>query len=117
MPVSEWRLLLAGHLDEAVAAATERIAERPRDSIGYTNRGLIYLVQRRFPEASADFQQVIAIRPNSEHGFELYGACQWLQGERAEAIATWEKLLKVHPEYVDRQKVLDMIKVAKSQAS
>jgi tetratricopeptide (TPR) repeat protein len=94
------------------------LALRPNEVGVRTDLGTAYWYSGFPDKAIAEYRKSLQVDPNHPQTLFNMGVV-YKDGlkEPSEAIATWEKLLKVHPEYTDRQKVLDLIKAAKSQIS
>lgn len=94
------------------------LALRPDEVNVRTDLGTAYWYSGFPDKAIAEYKKSLQTDPNHPQTLFNMGVV-YKDGLKkpTEAIATWEKLLKVHPEYTDRQKVLDLIKAAKSQSS
>ena len=104
------------------APATEyyqrALALRPNEVGVRTDLGTAYWYSGFPDKAIAEYKKSLQVDPDHPQTLFNMGVV-YKDGLKkpTEAVATWEKLLKVHPEYSDREKVLDLIKAAKSQTS
>jgi tetratricopeptide (TPR) repeat protein len=105
-----------GVYPEAIEYYARALELRPNDVNARTDLGTAFWYGG-FPEkAVAEYQKSLAVDPT--HANTLFN----LGVVRSEglkdfpgAVAAWEKLLQLHPDYPEKQRVLELIKRARSQ--
>ena len=101
---------------EAIEYYTRALELRPNDVNVRTDLGTAYWYSS-FPEkAVAEYQKSLSVDPVHANTLFNLGVVR-MEGLKdfPGAIATWEKLLKSHPQYPEKQRVLDLIEQAKKQ--
>jgi len=101
---------------EAIEYYTRALELRPSDVNVRTDLGTAFWYGG-FPEkAVAEYQKSLAVDPTHPNTLFNLGVVR-SEGlkDPSGAIAAWEKLLKAHPEYPQRQRVLELIEKARKQ--
>jgi tetratricopeptide (TPR) repeat protein len=91
---------------------------KPEDADVRADLGTCYWYQGDADTALAQYQKALSYQPHHAGALYNLGMVRW-QGKMDSkgAVQAWETLLKVHPDYRDKDKVLDLIAKAKSGAS
>ncbi len=101
---------------EATEYYTRALELRPNDVNVRTDLGTAFWYGG-FPEkAVAEYQKSLSVDPNHANTLFNLGVVR-SEGfkDPSGAITAWEKLLKVHPDYAEKQRVLELIAKARSQ--
>jgi tetratricopeptide (TPR) repeat protein len=101
---------------EAIEYYTRALELRPDEINVRTDLGTAFWYGG-FPEkAVVEYQKSLAVDPTHANTLFNLGVVR-AEGlkDSSGAIAAWEKLLKAHPEYPEKQRVLDLIEKARSQ--
>ena len=81
-------------IDDAISAYTNAIAVSP-SSAKYLGRGICYIQQKRFIEASVDLQKSILERPDNAEAIFYLGVCVANLGNHVDAIKLYERAIKL----------------------
>lgn len=84
----------------AVAAATERLADRPGDDAAHEARARALLTLGRLEEAEADAMDAVRLDPEEVRYRELLAEIQSRRGEHADAAAEYARLARRDPRQV-----------------
>jgi len=89
--------------DSAVAAAPQPVADAgaPTDADGFSRRGGVYLAQRDFPRAIADFTRAIELAPKEPRLLVARAEAYVRSGRRALGLADLDRALAIAPASVD----------------
>ncbi len=101
---------------EAIEYYTRALELRPNDVNVRTDLGTAFWYGG-FPEkAVAEYQKSLSVDPTHPNTLFNLGVVR-AEGlkDPSGAIAAWEKLLKTHPEYPEKQRVLELIEKARGQ--
>ncbi|NJM23409.1 MAG: tetratricopeptide repeat protein [Richelia sp. SL_2_1] len=85
---------------EAQAAMTEAIKLNPR-SINYSFLGLIYIVQKKWDLAKANFDKAIQLNPQSVYAYSYRGVLYLAQNKLDLALADFNEAIKLNPKLAD----------------
>ena len=86
--------LALGQGDLAVEALGACVALRPESPLGYTMRGLVLGLQKRYPEAVADLDRAVALDAGFRPALLNRGVVNWLQKKYEPALADFEAVLQ-----------------------
>lgn len=102
---------------EAIEYYTRAEALRPNDVNLHTDLGTALWYSGMPGRAVAEYQKSLAIDPSHPNTLFNLGVVR-AEGlhDSAGAIAAWQHLLESHPEYPEKQRVLDLIARARSEA-
>jgi tetratricopeptide (TPR) repeat protein len=90
----------AGAPASAVAQATPE-AGAPTDADGFSRRGGVYLAQRDFPRAIADFTRAIGLAPKEPRFLIARAEAYVRSGRRALGLADLDRALAIAPNFAD----------------
>jgi len=88
--------LSLGQGSEAVEALDTCVALRPEQPWGYSARGLVLGLTRRFAEGEADLEKALALDPSFRPALLNRGILSWLQTKYDLALADFGKVLEPH---------------------
>ena len=80
---------LAGQPERREQALRRAVAVDPRFSVGYAMLAQLYMQQKRFDEAKAEFEAMVKMDPQSAGPRTMVGVILEAQGKRAEARRVW----------------------------
>ena len=101
----------------AIEYYTRALELRPNDANVRTDLGTAYWYSNLPQQAVKEYEKSLAINPSHPNTLFNLGIVR-SQGlnDPARAIDAWEKLLKTNPDYPEKQRVLNLIAQAKTQA-
>jgi cytochrome c-type biogenesis protein CcmH/NrfG len=101
---------------QAIEYYTRAAALRPNDINVHTDLGTALWYSGMPGKAVAEYEKSLAIDPSHPNTLFNLGVVR-AEGlhDSAGAIAAWQHLLETHPEYPEKQRVLDLIAKAKSE--
>ena len=101
---------------QAIEYYTRAAALRPNDVNLHTDLGTALWYSGMPGKAVAEYEKSLAIDPSHAHTLFNLGVVR-SEGlhDSAGAIAAWQHLLETHPEYPEKQRVLDLIAKARSE--
>jgi len=91
------RLRSSGRFDEAISAAKQALAMRPRDAGGHNNLGLCYLAARRPLEALASFERASRATPRQSIVLHNRGLALQRLGRDKEAAQAYRAAIEADP--------------------
>ena len=97
-----YELLLAGRVDEAIAAYKQIKKEKPVNNAvaeeHLNNLGYTLLQQKKIAEAIAVFKINVELYPQSWNVYDSLGEAYMVNGEKAMAITNYKKSLELNPQ-------------------
>jgi adenylate cyclase len=78
----------------------------------HASRGLALSVEKRYDEATAEFERAIALDPNSFEGHFFYGRSCFTQGKLERAAALFERVAEIKPD--DYQALILLMQIYRS---
>ena len=85
----------------AVSAQAAPEAGAPTDADGFSRRGAVYLAQRDFPRAIADFTRAIELAPKEPRFLIARAEAYVRSGRRALGLADLDRALAIAPNFAD----------------
>ena len=89
----------SGDLDEAIAAFDRAIAEAPRSSLAYINRGLAYQKRGELDRAIADFDKAVRFAPASARAYYMRSQALRQRGDGKRAERDLRRAIDLDPSY------------------
>jgi hypothetical protein len=90
-----------GDLDGAVAALDRAVAQAPRSSLAYLNRGMAYRRKGNLERARADLDRAVRLAPDSARALYQRSLLRRAQGDEAGARADAQRALAIDPAYAE----------------
>src|SRR5205807_1690479 len=87
------------HPVEATGFYRVALAVRPATSAAYNNLGVLFLVQKKLPEAIAACHKAVELDPKYPVAYNNLGNAFRDQGKLPEAIAAYHKAIELDPKY------------------
>jgi adenylate cyclase len=85
-------------IDDILATSAKALALDSDLAEAHASRGLALSVEKRYDEATAEFEQAIALNPNSFEGHYFYGRACFTQGKLERAAALFERVAEIKPD-------------------
>ena len=94
----DWALALdsAGRPNEALEKLNQAVQRRPSAHI-YSQIGMIYAKQGRYPEALAELERAEQLNPRFEMTYVYRGNIYAISGDKAAAAIQYERALRINP--------------------
>jgi tetratricopeptide (TPR) repeat protein len=96
-------------LHRAIEVATAYLSRRPGDATILADRGLCYLIQRRYALAGADFERAARLQNDPQYfafaGWSAYHSRDW---RRARTL--WRQALAIDPHYAPARDALEHLR-------
>jgi non-specific serine/threonine protein kinase len=102
-------------LREAEEASARALALAPGLSSTHASRGLALYLNRRYPEAEAEFEQALTLDPMQFEALYFYARMRFEQGRVEEAAALFERSMGARPEDYQSPILLGMARRALGQ--
>jgi adenylate cyclase len=99
-------------IDDILATSAKALALDSGLAEAHASRGLALSLEKRYDEATAEFEQAIALDPNSFEGHYFYGRACFTQGKLERAAALFERVAGVKPD--DYQSLILLIQIYRS---
>jgi adenylate cyclase len=99
-------------IDDILATSAKALALDSDLAEAHASRGLALSVEKRYDEATAEFEQAIALNPNSFEGHYFYGRACFTQGKLERAAALFERVAEIKPD--DYQALILSIQIYRS---
>ncbi len=99
-------------IEDILATSAKALALDSGLAEAHASRGLALSLEKRYDEATAEFEQAIAIDPNSFEGHYFYGRACFTQGKLERAAALFERVAEVKPD--DYQSLILLIQIYRS---
>jgi serine/threonine-protein kinase len=88
-----------GRVKEAEDAYHRAAALRPDYWDGYSNLGLFFFRQRRFPESAHELEHVVTLTPDNAEAYSNLGVVYRRMGDLPKAASVFEKAISLKPTY------------------
>lgn len=95
-----------GETEKAEALLTELIDTQPDFAEAWNRRAVIYYMQGRYPEATADCQAVVKLNPIHFGAWHGLGLCYAAMGQHRDAIQSFHKALEIQPYALINQRLI-----------
>src|SRR6266446_7916173 len=82
-------------IEDILATSAKALALDSGLAEAHASRGLALSVEKRYDEATAEFEQAIALNPNSFEGHYFYGRACFTQGKLERAAALFERVAEI----------------------
>jgi adenylate cyclase len=110
-------LLLHYHVEDVaigdiLATSAKALALDSGLAEAHASRGLALSVEKRYDEATAEFEQAIRLDPNSFEGHYFYARACFTQGKLEQAAALFERVAEIKPD--DYQSLILVIQIYRS---
>jgi adenylate cyclase len=99
-------------IDDILATSAKALALDSGLAEAHASRGLALSLEKRYDEATAEFEQAIALDPNSFEGHYFYGRACFTQGKLERAAALFERVAEIKPD--DYQALILLIQIYRS---
>jgi adenylate cyclase len=99
-------------IEDILATSAKALALDSGLAEAHASRGLALSLEKRYDEATAEFEQAIALDPNSFEGHYFYGRACFTQGKLERAAALFERVAEVKPD--DYQSLILLIQIYRS---
>jgi adenylate cyclase len=99
-------------IEDILATSAKALALDSGLAEAHASRGLALSLEKRYDEATAEFEQAIALDPNSFEGHYFYGRACFTQGKLERAAALFERVAEVKPD--DYQALILLIQIYRS---
>ena len=99
-------------IDDILATSAKALALDSGLAEAHASRGLALSLEKRYDEATAEFEQAIALDPNSFEGHYFYGRACFTQGKLEKAAALFERVAEIKPD--DYQSLILLIQIYRS---
>lgn len=103
--LSEFQVLLKIALSEF----NQSIKYDPKFVQAIYNRGYVYYLLEKYPNALDDFSKVIALDPFNEKAFFMKASIQEYQGDLVSALENYKRAAEIDPSFKDAQKAVKEI--------
>jgi tetratricopeptide (TPR) repeat protein len=90
-----------GLVEKAVKEYKRYMSLNGASSNGSYNLGCAYVLQNKFQEAAAAFQDAVRIDPQFTFAFNNLGWCFWQLGKYGEAVEAFESAIRINPKFID----------------
>jgi adenylate cyclase len=85
-------------IEDILATSAKALALDSGLAEAHSSRGLALSLEKRYDQATAEFEQAIALDPNSFEGHYFYGRACYTQGKLEPAAALFERVAKIKPD-------------------
>jgi adenylate cyclase len=99
-------------IEDILATSAKALALDSGLAEAHASRGLALSLEKRYDEATAEFEQAIALDPNSFEGHYFYGRACFTQGKLERAVALFERVAEIKPD--DYQSLILLIQIYRS---
>jgi adenylate cyclase len=99
-------------VEDILATSAKALALDSGLAEAHASRGLALSLEKRYDEATAEFEQAIALDPNSFEGHYFYGRACFTQGKLERAAALFERVAEIKPD--DYQALILLIQIYRS---
>src|SRR5437879_310736 len=99
-------------IDDILATSATALALDSDLAEAHASRGLALSLEKRYDEATEEFEQAIALDPHSFEGHYFYGRACFTQGKLERAAALFERVAQVKPD--DYQALILLIQIYRS---
>src|SRR5438874_811155 len=99
-------------IEDILATSAKALALDSGLAEAHASRGLALSLEKRYDEATTEFEQAIALDPNSFEGHYFYGRACFTQGKQERAAALFERVAEVKPD--DYQSLILLIQIYRS---
>jgi adenylate cyclase len=99
-------------IDDILATSAKALALDSGLAEAHASRGLALSLEKRYDEATAEFEQAIALDPNSFEAHYFYGRACVTQGKLERAVALFERAAEIKPD--DYQSLILSIQIYRS---
>src|SRR5438876_3191926 len=96
-------------IEDILATSAKALALDSGLAEAHASRGLALSLEKRYDEATAEFEQAIALDPNSFEGHYFYGRACFTQGKLERAAALFERVAEIKPD--DYQSLILLIQI------
>ncbi len=98
--------------EDILATSAKALALNSGLAEAHASRGLGFSLEKRYDEATAEFEQAIALDPNSFEAHYFYGRACFIQGKLEKAVALFERVAEIKPD--DYQALILAIQIYES---
>ena len=99
-------------IDDILATSAKALALDSDLAEAHASRGLALSLEKRYDEATEEFEQAIALDPHSFEGHYFYGRACFTQGKLERAAALFERVAEIKPD--DYQSLILLIQIYRS---
>src|SRR5437016_6450207 len=99
-------------IDDILATSAKALALDSDLAEAHASRGLALSLEKRYDEATEEFEQAIALDPHSFEGHYFYGRACFTQGKLERAAALFERVAEIKPD--DYQALILLIQIYRS---
>jgi adenylate cyclase len=99
-------------IEDILATSAKALALDSGLAEAHASRGLALSLEKRYDEATAEFEQAIALDPNSFEGHYFYGRACFTLGKLERAAALFERVAEIKPD--DYQSLILLIQIYRS---
>ena len=99
-------------IDDILATSAKALALDSDLAEAHASRGLALSLEKRYDEATEEFEQAIALDPHSFEGHYFYGRACFTQGKLERAAALFERVAEIKPD--DYQALCLLIQIYRS---
>src|SRR5438093_833863 len=99
-------------IEDILATSAKALALDNELAEAHASRGLAFSLEKRYDQATAEFERAIALDPNSFEGHYFYGRACFTQGKLERAAALFERVAQVKPD--DYQALILLIQIYRS---
>jgi adenylate cyclase len=99
-------------IEDILATSAKALALDSGLAEAHASRGLALSVEKRYDEATAEFEQAIALDPHSYEGHYFYGRACFTQGKLEQAATLFEQVAEIKPD--DYQSLILLIQIYRS---
>jgi adenylate cyclase len=99
-------------IDDILATSAKALALDSGLAEAHASRGLALSLEKRYDEATAEFEQAIALDPDSFEGHYFYGRACFTRGKLEPAAALFERVAEIKPD--DYQSLILLIQIYRS---
>src|SRR5438128_392628 len=99
-------------IEDILATSAKALALDSGLAEAHASRGLALSLEKRYDQATAEFEQAIALDPNSFEGHYFYGRACFTLGKLERAAALFERVAEIKPD--DYQALILLIQIYRS---
>jgi adenylate cyclase len=99
-------------IEDILATSAKALALDSGLAEAHASRGLALSLEKRYDEATAEFERAIALDPNSFEGHYFYARACFTQGKLERAAALFERVAEIKPD--DYQSLILLIQIYRS---
>src|SRR6266581_3088018 len=99
-------------IEDILATSAKALALDSRLAEAHASRGLALSVEKRYDEATAEFEKAIALDPDSFEGHYFFGRACFTLGKLERAAALFERVAEIKPD--DYQALILLIQIYRS---